>query len=1343
MHNCMKGNKFFFPPSYFVSLCLFLVFCSPSILIADEIKEIPVLASSPEINLKSVLEQPAWMVLWDKARDSARRGDKKKAVEQYRELFIDKPQIEEALREYVVLLMDLGEVREAGVAIQKLLETDPASLDYLLYGGRIALIQKRYERAANYMGQVYSMFPDGPWAIEALKGQITALQKLGRLDMAYPLMEQLYLLIPHDEKSIRQLAGYSKKRGNSGKAETYYKTLITEFGGTASDFMESVLLFEASGDQDMIVSCWQGYLKYHPYYLPFHKKLSEYYLANNLEHKALAHLLVRMAHGDETPLIFLQTGKIYLYQQSRPDKALYYYEEYRKRSPKDTKVVSEIKRIQAILANDLLIIVENEGAWTLWRDLAKVIPDRLAVYYSMAEQLEDLGKVNELLEVLEIIHTHNPDDQKTLFRIAQLYFARGEASASTDALNLLNPEMQTGKEYFFIRAQIAEQNIELPLAIKFYKQYLLEIPNDYPVLLKSLQLSGEIGLIQELHYFYGLLPEYSENDAVFKKGNFFYGEALLLNNLYSMAEVFYRDLLSTTELTGVERQLAEISLIKILQSESRFFEAEQQLRLSLIKEDERKEIVSQLIETNLLQKDWHNAWKWHEYLVLDSLDLKPGDKTEVYDHFMGKINILQKSGQIEVAVEMIEDFLSQIDSPCPELQSQCFQLQFKLTELYYRDEEYGNAKTILALLLDQQSENLELTTLGQLVEQKLTGNKRQYFLGDINENSITTLLELASIYMRFGEVKAALVVCKKYLLEIPDSLRAKFLHAKLLRAIGDDFASLEGFRKLVLEYPGELSFKQNFLELQFKSAKFTDLIEELAPEWKSVIGEETTLSVRQVVPEIESLPVKQQLLLARAFWADKRFDDSLVLYKSLLQPPVDHEFSKELAAQDIVFLLPPPRKSFLNVITFTNPAEPDRLTVAMSPEFTRENLQNPEVKVAAGLYSTYRWQQIVSRELSVRQAMFDRNYYQAMKEYQKIIKNNSSPENLYDLAGIYSHLGFLGKEAALYEVIQKESPGYPDLDEAIQRNTLKREPRITPLFTLNTKEGRNEYYDIRQRGGGVQAWFMPTLNQEILLDVSRIYSESLEVDETLWRNHFEAELKWSPIYDLDFRLALGVEQPDDDFGNTFLYGFHINGRIGDMVQGYLEVSQDIVDDTLESVMAGISMKEYEGGLRLDLLPRLFGGAEYLFTEYSDGNHQNRYELWSSYIIHSEPTLLQLRYGYEYSTNSEGNLQRDYSFQSGFIPGDHPYWSPLEYWQHLFTISFEHQLAEDILGRGAPSYYTLEYSFGYELGGYDNHEAKAQIFLEMSRHFLLNSSFELTQGPEVQEINFFCSAIFRW
>jgi len=1337
--DCMIRNKsnFFIYPLKFAFLCFFI--SHPNPLFAEQKNTPTISATSHEVILKNITEQPHWMELWEKARSAVKNGDKQNAILRYQELFAEKPLIEEALREYVVVLMDIEQWQEAGKVNQKLLEIDSTSLDYQLYGGRIALMQKRYERAAKYLSQVYNMAPDGPFSLEALKGQITALQNMGRKELAHPLMEQLCLLAPDEETFLRQLARLSKDLGYDAKASVYYKTLITEFAGTDLDYLESEPLFQAEGDIEMSLKCWLGYLTYHPFYIPFHKKLSTYYLENNLEHKALEHLLILIAHGEDSPAIFLQTGSLYLYEKGRPDKALYYYEEYRKRSPHDKQVVSEIKRIQAILANDLLVIVENEGAWNLWRDLAKVIPDRLAVYYSMAEQLEALGKENELLEVLQIIQTHNPDDQKIIFKLAELHFNFGDTTASRTTLNSLNLQEKRGKKYFFLRARIAEKNSDYTEALDFYKQYLLQITEDYSLVMKCLKLSGDVGLVNKLNYFYELLPLKSEQFAIYKQGNLLYGEALILNNLYSQARKFYQDFRKNTELNYEERSIVAGQLIRILASEEKYFETEQQLRASLIETTatlQKLTIIRQLIQTNLSQKDWHNAWKWYELLVTASHSLLPDDLNADYDLFIDKIRILKESGQLEVAIEMAEDFLYEHDSSCSDIADHCYSLRSALAESYYLNEDFPEAKAILHNLISIYPDDMDLKILDQVTSKKL--NKTVLVLPILN------YLKHAVTYRKYGEYHTALELCRKFLVQYPDSLRARVMHAKLLEDIGDDFIPLAFFKKLALEYPDEEYFKQNILKKEFKNAKFRNLIEELAPEWKPVRSAESTISVRKVVPDIKSLPINQRLLLARAFWADNRREDALLLYRSLLIPAVDHEFSELLNANKIQLHLPPPEKSFLNTITFTNPAEPDRLDVVMSPEFTVHNLALPVVQIASKLYANYRWQQIVMRELSVREAMVDGNYYQAMKEYQDMLRPDSSPESLYDLAGIYSRLGFSGKEAALYKIIKKESPGYPDLEEAIQRNTLKRKARMMPFYEFGQKKGRDGYFDLKEKAGGLQALFFPTLEHEFLFDVRRILNESIELDDSFWRNRIEAEMKWSPIYDLDFLVSVGFDHTDNDnYENTIPYNFQVNGRVGDMASGYLGFSQDVVDDTLESLKRGIYQKEYGAGMKLDILPRLFGGGEYLFTEYSDGNHQNRYELWTSYILASEPTMLQLRYGYEFSRSAEGNMKRDYSFDSGFGPDDHPYWSPNEYWQHLFTASFEHQLAENILGRGAPSYYTLEYSFGYEIGGYDNHEVKAQIFLEMSRHLLLNSSFEIIRGANVEETSILCSVIYRW
>ncbi len=1335
----MRRNKSYSIICLFQAISFFSLIAYPHGLLADNNRIPTTYQNSPGIVLQKNTQPPYWMKLWEKARVAGNKGEIQEAIRRYQELLHEKPQIEEALREYVVLLMTNKQWDEASKISRKLLGIDSDSLEYQLYAGRIALVLKHYTSAAKYMGQVYSAAPDGNFSHEALRGQIKALQSMGRKEMAHPLMEQLYLLIPHEEAFLRELAQSSKSLGYDSKARQYYRTLLTEFKGTDADFLESEPLFQADHDMEMALKCWLGYVKLHPYYIPFQKKLSEYYLKNGQEHRALEHFLIRIAHGEKSSEIFLQTGRLYINEEGRPDKALYYYEEYRQRNPHDEHVRAEIKRIQAILANDLLVIVENEGAWNLWRDLAKVIPDRLAVYYSMAEQLEKLSKKEELLEVLKIIRIHNPSDQKIQFKLARLYFTLGHISASAEMLDSLRPSDKQKSEYVLLRAEIAESNKQISQALGFYKLFLEQVPKEYSRIVKCIKLAGEFGLVEQLKIFYKMLPSESEHPSIVKEGKSAYCKALITNNLYSQAENLCNELknsggLDEDELKVVERQLTNILLV-----EEKYFEAEQYLRILLTEATEpldRISILRQLIQTNLLNKDWTSAWKWYELLALESQPLLHESINNNHGLFVDKIEILKESGQVDVAIEMLEDFLLRDDSPCLNRNDQCKSLRVRLSELYFFNEDFEELKLNLAQLIVLYPDDIELKILDQVVSQKLGQAVLVYPVGNY--------LARARIYWEYGENIRALELCKKFLAQYPNSLRAKVLKAKISDDIGADYTSLAIFKELTLSYPDEEYFKEKLLQKQFDNAKFRDLIEELAPAWKTVKSAESTITVRKVVADIKSLPMSQKLLLARAFWADNRRAESLLLYNSMLNPAVDQLFTQQLNARKIDLIIPPPQKTFLNLITFSTPAEPNRLEVVMKPEFTRDNLYSPVVQVASRLYALYRWQLLVGIELSVKKAMNDGNYYQAMKQYQHNLGPDSSPESLYDLAGIYSQLGFSGKEAALYKIIKRKSPGYPNLDEAVQRNKLKREPRITPLYTFSQKEGREGHYDIQQQAGGFQATLFPTLKHDMQFDVRRIYNESVEIDDGFWRNRMNAEIRWSPIYDLDFMASTGFDQTDNEkHENTILFGFLVNGRLGDIATGHLRLSQDTVDDTLEAVKEGIEKKEYGSGLTLDILPRLFAGGDYLFTEYSDGNYQNRYELWTSYVLVSEPTLLKVRYGYEYLYSAEGNLPRDYSFDSGFHPDDHPYWSPKEYWQHLFTISFKHLLAENILGRGAPSYYTLDYSFGYESGGYDNHEFKGQIFLEMSRHFLLNSSFKVFQGADAEETAVFGSVIYRW
>jgi len=578
---------------------------------------------------------------------------------------------------------------------------------------------------------------------------------------------------------------------------------------------------------------------------------------------------------------------------------------------------------------------------------------------------------------------------------------------------------------------------------------------------------------------------------------------------------------------------------------------------------------------------------------------------------------------------------------------------------------------------------------------------------------------------------------------VPESVGALVLQADLLREQGNVEAAFTSLQTLAADYPAELSFARKSLEMEFKLASFSQIIDKLAPSRQKGLGKDLV-----DFPDTAYLAVWQRLILARALWADRQWEAAVTVYNTLLQPSVDVLFAQKVEEKQVRLVLPPPRQTFWNTITFTHPAEPDRLAVVMEPSFVMNQREQPVGRIGVDLYADYRWQQLVARELSARKALAQGDYYQAMKEYQEVVEKDPSPESLFDLAGIYSRLGLLGKEALLYEEIERENPEYPDLAEAVQRNSLKRKPKGMIDFGYSSLSGRSGYLDIQQTRGGVSAWMLPTLRQELDVSWSTLHAIGTETDQTLWRNRLLTTYSFYPHSNIDFITRIGADKPDEQNGHshydvTPLYHLEMRGRIGDELHGFARMRQDVVEDTVQALEQGISKRDMEGGVRVDLTSRLFGGGEYLFREYSDANHQNRYHVWASYILHSEPTLLLVTYGQELSHNADGNKGRDFSYENGFAPGDHPYWSPKEYWQNNVSVHFEHQLAADVLGRGAPSYYTLDYSFCYEDGGYDSHVFDGNIYLEMSRHFLLSSSFGMTQGGSVVRKDIGLSLVYRW
>lgn len=1343
-------------------------------------------AITPErdVVINDTRESPEWKALWDEARELTRQEKYSEAAVSYSRLLSLKTNIEEATWEYCLVLIALADLDKASELLEKLLEGDGQHTDYLLSAGLVALKKKEYGRAATYYDFLYQKKETlaGEQALDALIGLVAALHGQGKDEAAFPLMEQLLHHRPDDFLLLRQLALQAAKSRQHEKAFHYYQQLVSRDTVEDQVLLEAALVFEHIGQEDRVASrlsagsnekrktglklayvCWEKYLHRHPDYLEFQEKIAIYLLAQGEKEAALPHLLVLLAHDPQQDQRLLQIGDIYLSDLGLPDKALSYYEEYFQRHPDNQDVAQHISRIQTLLAQKLVSRVEEDGALPIWRELTRITSNRLAIYGVMAQDLEKRGNSKELREVLGIIHQHEPENREVILRLAELFLEVKERKQVEHLLGVLPQEAESSPRYLLLRARLADQEGFLGQALVWYNRYLQAVPHDQVARLHCLEIAAQLGLIAQYQELYQRVRQDADSGQERQTLDLQYIRVLLDSGLATQSKTVCQQRLAEFGDGAVGKSedidVAEVRLAiaAALHREGNTFEAEQALRQMLADGLAIDAVLRKLVEFALEDKEPDLARKWLSLLseqpgyALVSVTCEDGSK----DLTLLRARVEAAAGKTGKAIEGVLEYRAFLSQHCRQDKQGQYQADLALARIYLQDRQYDKGRELTAEILKEHPGELEPLILEQRFDAGASGKAHEETVNDVlsqhGDATFPRLMRAAQFERQYGAFEAAFHHVQMALQEAPESMTARVLQAELLQESGNLNAALTGVQALGAEYPGELGFARRTLEIELQSASFSRIIDKLAPSLSSAaVG----IGVGMIgIPDIQHLAVWQKLILARALWAGHQWAQAVAVYETLLQPSVDTLFAKRIEEKQITLVLPPPRQTFWNTVTFTHPAEPDRLTVVMDPGFVMSKRERSEGQVGAELYAEYRWQQLAANELSARKALAQGDYYQAMKEYQDAVERNPSPESLFDLAGIYSRLGLLGKEALLYEEIGRDNPDYPNLAESMQRNSLKRQPLTTLDSGYSYLKGRDGYQDIQQVRGGSSFWMLPTLRQELDMSWSTVHAISEETDQALWRNRLLATYSFFPHSNIDFITSIGADRPNDyepddtyassSYDITPLYHVEMRGRIGDEFYGFARLKQDVVDDTVQALEKGVRKRDLEGGVKVDLLPRLFCGGEYLFREYSDANHQNRYYVWASYLLHSEPTLLQVTYGQELLHNADGNMGRDFSYENGFAPGDHPYWSPKEYWQNSISVHFEHQLSADVLGRSAPSYYTLDYSFGYEEGGYDSHTFGGDIFLEMSRHFLVSSSFDMIQGGPVIRKDIALSLVYRW
>lgn len=516
-------------------------------------------------------------------------------------------------------------------------------------------------------------------------------------------------------------------------------------------------------------------------------------------------------------------------------------------------------------------------------------------------------------------------------------------------------------------------------ALDWYNRYLQVAPHDHVVRLHCLEISAQLGLIGKYQELYQLVRQDASSEQERTAIDLQYVKVLLDNGLATQAKTFCQKRIAEggdgADEKGKDGDVAEfrLAIAAALNQEGNTFEAEQALRQMLVDGVAIDAVLRRLVEFALEGKEPELSEKW-----LSLLSEQPGySLIPVSCDNVGKdLSLLRArvqgaSGKTGKAIEGVLEYRAFLIHHCRQDWQAQYLADLALARLYLQDQRYEKAQELIAEILKDHPGELEPLIIEQRFAAGVSGKANEETVNDLLSkhagNKFLSLMQAAQFERNYGAFEAAFNHVQMALEEVPESMSARVFQAKLLQESGNLNAALPAVRALAAEYPGEIGFTRRSLEVELKSASFTQIIDKLAPSLSSVT--EGIGAVIMAFPDIQYLAIWQKLILARALWADHQWVKSVAVYETMLHPSVDMLFAKRIEEKQITLFLPPPQQTFWNTITFTHPAEPDRLTVVMDPVFVMNQRERPEGKIGTELYAGYRWQQLAVNELSARKAL--------------------------------------------------------------------------------------------------------------------------------------------------------------------------------------------------------------------------------------------------------------------------------------------------------------------------------------------------------------------------------------
>lgn len=1323
-----------------------------------------------------------WKAMWDQGRDLARSGRLIEAVSVYETMLAIREGLETARWELVTILRQLKREEAALPHLELLVETAPKNFQYLLALAEANKGQGNAVRAAELFKKVLQLEPAN---LQALRGAASALLAQQKKAEAAILLETL-LQQESSRLSLREeLGNLYYDLGLYDKARMHFSVLLREHPTDATILLKTAQAYDKSGLEHQAIEYWQRLARIHQS-PEVKERLTAYYLKSGRGEDALVYLLPLVGKEPFSPRVLKRLGQIYV-DLARFSEALAYFERYIFLKPEDKDVLLQVIDLHASIGNkhdvaglgrglgrDLFVNLENlergagqyEAAGELREAVAlydlvlAVTPDDQKILAKWARVLLAVGNNNEinamwgrleerekLLEVLELMLKMEPENKTVIKKLARIHLDRGNLPQSLEmfvrleSLGVRTPEVLAGQALLYERLKLFAK------ALILYEQLVDVADGEGLYRLRCIQLAGELGLLRKTQGHLARLQEKFPRLYESPQNLLLIAKALTETASYTEARKYYLGILARSQTDDVVTA-AFLGLAEGYRRSGLPYETEQVLRQAYLHQPGDRVVLGRLFSLALVEKRFAEAWVWLEQLStlakkekdqVGEIYLSPDSLVPaIFEPRLLRARLLAAEGETGKAVKIVRLLVGELTDKMARgslspgaLPTR--EVDLLLARLLFVDGRYTEAEQLLLSLADLHgSFEVELLLLslyrtqGKSREEKILLQRLQAAFSQDQSLVFNLLKALQDENLQGPQLADLGEIVALARQQYPESVTLRYWSAWILEAKGETGAALEIWQDIARDFPEQELASVRFAQLLFNRGRFVE--------------------ARAAVKRLPHLAARADMILlkARLLWAEHEWEKALVVYDDFLKPSVAEAIAVQAREQGLSL----PEDESPDLWTRLTGAELNRQTVLdalMAPKIVFESGPGATAlnQVLIPFYARYRWHKQLSLEKIARQAVLQREYLAAANYFRILLRDYPGDASLqFDLAGIYSRFGQLGHEAALYEEIGAAGVDFPGLTEAIERNELKRQPRVVLGYGYLREEGRGGYKAIKKSWTGTSLQYSPYLQHDLEVNLTRLNYQNPDGNGKIRGSRALVSYAANINEHLVLRGGAGAEMLANSQPDTTLLELSAEGRFGDRLTGILSYARDVKHDTLASLGRNIVQQDYRADLVLDMVPSIQAGGGYLRASLSDKNIIKGYDLWAAYLLFFEPAFLKFSYTYDFKDTAEGKgggpLRAD-----GFAAFDHPYWTPMHYWQNRFSVYFKHQLSGDQFLRGVPRYYNLEYALVYDEMGYAMQTLKGGFFVEYAPRVIFSATSELTSGPDYRAKEFFLSAIYRW